>query len=514
MRVFDLRPDADLFEKLRAKFPYAVPRKFQADLANALYDYLGAGHRHMIIEAPTGLGKTGSVWAAVATYAEESKLRILWLTRTASQVTKVAEETGCLPVYGRRVVCIHEAVRLVDLRRFNAACRATRVAGRCVYYPGRPRAVKAKTVAELKEIGMRTTTCPYENLMVSLTSANAIAATHRQLDTVHLLLGRWRWPREKTILVLDEAQHPLREALEMRKDSLSLTTLKKAAREARRYGFEDLAEELDKAVEYYESALLKEGEAEVDDVLPRLDDLLVAGQEIQEKKLKDSIVPASHVLALADFKLSLRGGRPLLIREGERVRLESLADVKESLDRIYKGWAATVTLSATIDVEVLERVTGQEHILLRAGWPFAEDALRAIMIRGLTTKFEKRSEALIDDAAWLAKLARKIGRALVFLPSHEMVEKVAERIGDGDYLVEKATMSQDEIETIINAYMTQNKSLLTAFSSRTAEWRPAAEQYGGAVGVSIGDVAGLPVWGGSTKRRCASNRYSVCQTLD
>jgi Rad3-related DNA helicase len=39
-----------------------------------------------VVEAPTGLGKTAAVWAAAKAYAEERRLRILWLTRTASQV--------------------------------------------------------------------------------------------------------------------------------------------------------------------------------------------------------------------------------------------------------------------------------------------------------------------------------------------------------------------------------------------------------------------------------------------
>jgi Rad3-related DNA helicase len=56
--------------------------------------------RHIVVEAPTGLGKTAAVWAAVKAYTSEKKLRILWLTRTASQVRQVSYETGATPVYG------------------------------------------------------------------------------------------------------------------------------------------------------------------------------------------------------------------------------------------------------------------------------------------------------------------------------------------------------------------------------------------------------------------------------
>jgi superfamily II DNA or RNA helicase len=106
VRVIELKEGAELRSDLRRHFPHSETRKYQADLANKLYDELMTT-RHVVVEAPTGLGKTCAVWAAVKAYAEEKKLRILWLTRTASQVRQVSTETGATPVYGRRLLCLH-----------------------------------------------------------------------------------------------------------------------------------------------------------------------------------------------------------------------------------------------------------------------------------------------------------------------------------------------------------------------------------------------------------------------
>ncbi|MCE4629886.1 MAG: hypothetical protein F7C82_06370 [Desulfurococcales archaeon] len=437
-------------------------------MANQLYDYLCAGFRDVCVEGPAGLGKTGAVWAAVATYAEENKLRILWLTRTSSQVSKIAKETGCLPVYGRKTLCIHETVKLVELRRFNAACRATRLAGRCIYYPGRPRAVSAKTVGELKEIGKSIMTCPYECVSVSMVNAKGIVATHRQLSTMAWIFSKWNWAKEKTVAIIDEAQNILKDALSMVRDSISLLTLRKAAKEASRYGFGSIAEQLAEAAEYYESRLADDGEIEVDDRLPDIDDLIVAAEEVQDMKLRDNIVPASHILSVADFKTLLSGKRPLLVREAGRYRLEALADPKDELNKVYEGWAATVTLSATLDTALLERTTGRDFVLLRAGWPFLENALRAVIVKGLSTKFEKRDERLYDDCAWIVKLGERLGRTIVFAPSYEVLAKVTSRLS-GNYLVEKPSMSQEEIEAMISSYGASSKVLMTVFNSRTAE---------------------------------------------
>jgi Rad3-related DNA helicase len=50
-----------------------------------------------VVEAPTGLGKTAAVWAAVRTYALERKLKVLWLTRTALQVRQSSLRDGDNP---------------------------------------------------------------------------------------------------------------------------------------------------------------------------------------------------------------------------------------------------------------------------------------------------------------------------------------------------------------------------------------------------------------------------------
>ncbi len=276
-------------------------------------------------------------------------------------------ELRCLPMYGRKMVCIHEAVSRIDLRRFNAACRATRRAGRCPYWPGIPKAIHPPiTVKELRDVGSRLPACPHDCLITSLPSSKVVVATHMQLNTIGWLLSKWQVGREKVILVLDEGQHIIKNALNMTKDSISLKTVEKAAKEAKKYGFEEIADELEKAVEEYHRMLSEDGEVEVDDLLPDAGDLALAGDEVQEAKLKENYVPASHLLSIADFKMALKGHRPLLIREGGRYRLEAPADPIESLKDVYDGWNAVVTMSATVSGELLESLTGREVTLLRA----------------------------------------------------------------------------------------------------------------------------------------------------
>jgi DNA excision repair protein ERCC-2 len=422
--------------------------------------------KNVVVEAPTGLGKTSAVWAAVKAFAEERRLRILWLTRTASQVRQVASETGATPVYGRRLLCLHEVISRVDQRRFNQTCRVVRSAGRCPYYPGRPKVIKAATVAELKDVGRKTMTCPYEIQLLSLTASTALAATHRQLPVIGWLLAKWRWSRERTVLIIDEGQHIIQESLSMVKDSLSLKALDKARSEAHRYGFNDIARELEEAITYYNSLLQADGEAEVEDRLPSYEDLVVAGEEVQERKLKEGYVPASHLLSVADFKAALAGSKPLLVREGKSMKLEAIADPQEVLQRIYSGWARTVTLSATISAELLEAILGEEVTLLRAGWPYG-DNLKAVVVTGLTTKYEKRDEKMIEDIRWLLALATREGeRALVFLPAFDILQMAVKGL---DVLHEDRALSQEAVDRLVSEFSSGNKPLVAIYNGRLGE---------------------------------------------
>jgi DNA excision repair protein ERCC-2 len=435
-------------------------------LINKLYDSLR--DRNIVIEAPTGLGKTAAVWAAVRTYALENRLRILWLTRTASQVRQVSAETGATPVYGRRLLCLHEVISRVDQRRFNQACRATRQAERCPYHPGRPKAVKATTVSELKDVGRKTMTCPYEIQLLSLAASTALVATHRQLGLIGWLLAKWRAGRENIILVLDEGQHVVQDALTMVKDSISIKTVQKAALEAVKYGFKDIANRLEEAVEYYEGLLPADGEMEADDRLPDYEDLTVAGEEAQEKKLRENYAPASHLLSLADFKASLAGRKPLLVREGKSLRLEATADPQEALQRVYHGWVKTVTMSATVSAEFLEVILGEEVTLLRAGWPYGNN-LRAKIVTGLTTKYEARDEQLADDIRWTIYLVKDTGKkSLIFMPSFEMLEVTTNGLVL-DLLKEGKGMSQEDVDRLVSEFNSSEKPLVAVYNGRLSE---------------------------------------------
>jgi DNA excision repair protein ERCC-2 len=280
------------------------------------------------------------------------------------------------------------------------------------------------------------------------------------------LLAKWRWSRERTILVLDEGQHIITEAISMVKDSISLKTVSRAVSEAGRYGFKEISNRLKQAEEYYLNLLQSDGEMEADDRLPDYEDLVIAGEDVQEKKLGENYAPASYLLSLADFKASLSGSKPLLVREGNNIRLEAIVDPQESVRKTYNGWAKTVTMSATVSAEFLERLLGEDVTLLRAGWPYG-DNLRAKLVTGLTTKYESRDRQMVEDIRWILGLAQKSNsKTLVFLPSFDILEAATDGI---DLLRENRGMSQEDVDRIVSEFNSSEKPLTAVYNGRLSE---------------------------------------------
>jgi DNA excision repair protein ERCC-2 len=514
MRVVDLQKNADLFPEVRQYFQHVSVRVYQADLANKLFETLTTKVRVIVIEAPTGLGKwadqkpipsdrgswgilnerpsqTAAVGAAVKAMTEEvGGLRVLWLTRTAAEVAHVARELsgiGACPFYGRRVLCILDPVSRVDESMFTAACRAVRVSHRCPYWPGRPQKLSlgSVTVTELKEIGKVRTTCPYELQLKSIPSTSFLVATHRQLQAVGWLLGRWRARKGTVLLVIDEAQGLLQGALGMVRDEISLTTLLRASKEAEKYGFPELSRQLREAAKKYEEiADTANGEVEVDDLLPDWEELLLVGEEIQERKLRAGYVPAVWLLRVADLKTSLGGEKPLLTREGKTIKLLALQDPVEHLRRVLEGWSKIVLMSATISGELIESLLGEEITLFRAGWPTGADEdegpdVTVYLVSGLTTKFEARDEVMIERVqrllAEVAEKARSHGwGVLVFFPSHELLEWTKETMTTNSNILlwEARGASQEEVDSLVREFTSrqgQGRVLCGVAGGRLAE---------------------------------------------
>jgi DNA excision repair protein ERCC-2 len=125
-------------------FTYPSWRKFQKEIAEVVYNALKE-KQHIVLEAPTGLGKTASVLAGVLPIAINNELKIIYACRTHQQVigilneiSKIKQKTkeSIFPIglWGRKELCLYENINNLSENVFRHTCNILRKSFRCPYF--------------------------------------------------------------------------------------------------------------------------------------------------------------------------------------------------------------------------------------------------------------------------------------------------------------------------------------------------------------------------------------------
>jgi DNA excision repair protein ERCC-2 len=247
-------------------FPYE-PRPHQLELAQAVRD-TAAGRGHLVVESPTGTGKTVCALAgALAATIDDKVLRVLYLTRTNAQQRQVMLELRQLsrlrrPVFGagiqgRANMCFLAlgdpelaSATSEELSRLCADRKArTRDAGAkdplaCPHYARLlewelPRTVawahgSLPTAPELIAYCRERGICAHEVAKELLKEAKVVTAPYIYLFSpfARRMLLEWMGCHERDLVVIVDEAHNLPDyARELASMSLTVETLRRARRE-------------------------------------------------------------------------------------------------------------------------------------------------------------------------------------------------------------------------------------------------------------------------------------------
>ena len=122
-------------------FPYKTWRKYQREIAELCYEAL-KNKEHVVLEAPTGLGKTSAILSAVLPIAIDNELKVVYVCRTHQQVIGVLNEISKIKqkliypigLWGRKQMCLNAEVNNLSENVFRHACSMLRKSFRCPYY--------------------------------------------------------------------------------------------------------------------------------------------------------------------------------------------------------------------------------------------------------------------------------------------------------------------------------------------------------------------------------------------
>ncbi len=252
---------------MKLKLPYS-PRGNQSEIIDRINSTI-KNQGHIVLEAPTGSGKTFCSLAAVLPVAIENNLRIVYCVRTNSQQKQVVHELqqfrkaghsiNAVAFQGRESLCPEQKYDS-ELKRSNWAekskiCKSLKMQSKmgeagCRFYRkllrnGDSLAKKWSSdiltaeefAAQAEEAGL----CPYELNKLMLKEATVIIVPYVYFFEEFIrkfILGRMSISLDKTIVIVDEAHNLPDWSRSAASESLTLETINRAVIESNKYGLQ------------------------------------------------------------------------------------------------------------------------------------------------------------------------------------------------------------------------------------------------------------------------------------
>jgi len=504
-----------LVSRVSLKFPYK-PRPRQLEVAGEVSAALKS--TNVVLEAPTGFGKTPVVLSALLPFIERGR-RIVWAVRTGSETDRPVEELAVfrrelglklvgLSFRGKRDMCLLARRFGSDLDYSEVSYICSRERSRCRYYRKLEEGVElapllsrgALTYSEVYEWASEAGVCPYFLQRRLLAYVDVVALSYNYVVNEGLSWSvKTAVPFRESILVVDEA-HNL-QSLNLGGDTVTEGTLARALEEAKEVGSAGAEELVRYAAGYIADRFASLGEEESEvfdplDLIPEGKEELVeeaerAGEIVRELRYKQGRRPRSSLYHFASFleaAVGLRGKRGVAFvaeRLNGRVNL-SIWDMRsaELLGGVWRRFWRVVLMSGTLSpVEAFAETVGLgSYHAVSAPSPYDESNASVYLVKDLTTRGEELSREMAGRyVEGIAKLLSRVRRnTAVFTASYRVLESLVaegllERAEELGYVafVEKRSMNGLEASEALKGFKSMAKEgkglLLGPMGGRFAE---------------------------------------------
>ncbi len=424
--------------------------------------------KHLIADAPTGLGKTAAALFPAVEYAVANGKSVFFLTSRLSQ-HKMAVETlkimrkdnafSAIDVVGKRHLCSHDVADL-DTSTFSSFCSALIKQKRCAYYNNfkqvdlgsersRMMAVARDKILSTQESMKLFSSryCTYEMLMDAARRADVVIG-----DYFHLFikgekfLKRMNKELSDSIIIVDEAHNLAPRLRASMSSKISQRTCALAADEAEEQEETgDYAREISGILKNLGTKLVADRESFIkrEDFLDRVSELgncdkmiaklmEVALTTLEEKK-------KSHCEKLAGFLAQWKGEDFGYARILSRDRFKGRDYLSLSYDcldpslvsrSIVTASHSTILMSGTLSpMEMHRDLLGLEPgrtEMKSYPSPFPKHNRRNIIVKGITTQYKERTDRNYARMAYQVKNCIEAirGNAAVFFPSYDIRDRI------------------------------------------------------------------------------------------
>jgi len=459
-------------------FPYQSLRPNQEDFIK-LVDNAVRNGENLVIEAPTGFGKTISVLAGALPYAKEMGYKIVYLARTHKQMDRVIEELKAISnkthVSGvefrsRKELCLHQYVQNFAPDAYNAmiVCKNLKKLGKCEFFENLKK--KKEEFDELAQYFLQKPAepmtilthskmldfCPYELTRKIAFNSDVIVASYLYMINPAIrenFMAYFDFDYSDLIVIFDEAHNLPNQAINALSDRLSVYSINRAIKEADEYkeheianflsiflkGLENLYQEklrdikidevpiLPESIFYHIFDVLKINEKQL---IRILDQMVKAGDAIREDKIERSLPPRSYVGRVGEFLLlwfALIGKEDYLFlmsrEKGFSLELVAL-DPSKALGFVKNVQSAIFMSGTMTPLEAFADIMGIEGKLKKFPRIVKKENAIVLVAKDVSTRGDERSLELYKKMAkYIVEAAKLIPKNVgVFTASYEVLE--------------------------------------------------------------------------------------------
>jgi len=456
-------------------FPHENVREVQNKLIQEI-DSCIKNKKNLIVHAQTGLGKTAASLPIALSYALKHNLTVFFLTSRHTQ-HKIAIDTLekikqlhkinfiAVDLIGKKHMCPIPGIDALYSYDFAEYCKLQREEKQCEFYNNlkaksklSPKAsVVMKTlkqnipcdVEDIVKICAKEKLCPYEISLLLAKEASVIVSDYYYIFNPSIrktFFQKTNKELEKSILIIDEGHNLPKRITDLLTQKISTINLKRAIKESKKFGFSEIAEQLNAIQEILEQSAPDDKEEKFikkDEFLNKLKlieeyetliaNLEFAAQEIREKQRK------SYLGSIAQFLIAWQGedkafARILSKSEGRISEIISLSykclDPSLLTSEIVNKTHSTIIMSGTLTpTSMYQDILGfdkNKTIEKQYPSPFPSKNKLNLIVPETTTKFTKRSQ---EEYKKIAKIVSKIinitpGNSAVFFPSYQLRDDV------------------------------------------------------------------------------------------
>ncbi|MAG47566.1 hypothetical protein CL617_03095 [archaeon] len=478
-----------MLKKEEIFFPYDNIRPNQDSLISGI---LGSfdNKKSVLTHAPTGLGKTVSILSPLMSKVKDKDVTIFFLTPKHSQHKIVIEtlrliknkfnvKITAVDFVGKKLMCAQSNIDNLYGNQFYDYCKDVRENKTCDYYNNfkeKTNRIKKELLSEklvnlnllnvedLAVISKNEKICPYEISSDIGKKAKVIIADYNHLLNPGVrehFLERVNKTLSNSILVFDEAHNLVDKCRDLLSVKLSSLNIEYAYNEAKRYGYEELANEIKKLedifnslgrelpINEYESLIKKE---QFYDEIDNYDELIVnlklAVDDILEKKKK------SFLFSIANFLEYWQGEDDGYVRVIKKefyrnkpnlVLSYSCLDPSLITKSLIEESFMLILMSGTLNpLNMYKDLLGfKDNVeLLEYENQFPKENRLNLIVPRVSTKFTLRSSEMFKKIAGeCANIVNNVpGNTILFFPSYFMRDSVY----DAFSLLSKKTVFREE----------------------------------------------------------------------